>query len=188
MRSRTKNIWKLVGVAAALGTLGIQAWPIDRSNPEGTGDIFQILHAPPAVTAAIRRCCYDCHSNETQWPWYSYIAPVSWWVADHVHEGRGELNFSNWADYSDRAGAHKLREAWEEIEAGKMPLDDYLRAHGDAVLSDAEKTAIQAWIAAVAPRTGGTPGGDDDDAKHDGTQDGDAKRDADTPDPNRKDD
>lgn len=166
MRSRTKNIWKLVGVAAALGVLGMQAWPVDRSNPEGSGDLFQILNAPSEVRTALKRSCYDCHSNDTVWPWYSFVAPVSWWVADNVHEGRDELNFSNWADYSDRAGAHTLREMWEEIERGAMPPDDYLPMHADAELSDADKAAIKAWVAKVAPRKKRSTkdeGGDDED-------------------------
>ncbi len=152
MRSRTKNIWKLVGMALGLAVLGLQAWPVDRSNPEVTGDIGHLGGAPADVHAILKRSCYDCHSNETVWPWYAYVAPVSWWVADHVHEGRKELNFSKWDEYSDGARAHKLRECWESIEEGEMPHEDYLTLHAEAALSTSDRATLKKWIAEVAPR------------------------------------
>src|SRR5438874_1058331 len=83
--------------AIALGTVlvAIQLVPVERTNPSATKPI----EAPAEVTAVLRRSCYDCHSNETRWPWYAYVAPVSWLVADDVKDGRAKLNFSSWGDY-----------------------------------------------------------------------------------------
>ncbi|MHC5021240.1 MAG: heme-binding domain-containing protein [Planctomycetota bacterium] len=170
MRTKTKNVWKIVGLVLGLGLLGIQAWPVDRSNPEVTGDIKHMGGAPDNVHAILRRACYDCHSFETNWPWYAYVAPLSWWVADHVHEGRKELNFSIWDQYSDGVRSHKLREAWEQIDEGEMPLNEYLWTHADAAVTQADRAVLEAWIKEVAPpRTRRTDDGDD--SEEDGDDD-----------------
>lgn len=118
------------------------AKPVDRSNPPVVGD----LGAPPAVDAVLRRACYDCHSNETVWPWYAYVAPASWLVADHVEEGREHLNFSEWSTYSVGKRDHKLEEVWDEVESGAMPEESYLWLHGEAKLSDEEKQLLHDWV------------------------------------------
>ncbi len=84
---------------------------VDTSNPPVTADV----PASAAVKGILRRACYDCHSNETQWPWYGRIAPVSWLLARDVREGRAELNFSTWNQYSTQQRVKKLKESWEEV-------------------------------------------------------------------------
>ena len=88
-----------------------QAFRIDTTNPP----VEQDVAAPPAVAAVLRRACYDCHSNETVWPWYSHVAPVSWLLARDVREGRAELNFSVWDSYEAKKKAKKLKETAEEV-------------------------------------------------------------------------
>jgi hypothetical protein len=91
----------------------------------------------PATRALAKRACFDCHSNETEWPWYSHIAPVSWLVQNDVHEARGKLNFSEW----DRPQRH-AEEAAEEVQKGKMPLWFYVPLHPEARLSAMEKSGL----------------------------------------------
>jgi len=129
----------LIGFAVLLA--GIQLVPVDRNQPPVTAEI----KAPPEVRAILKTACYDCHSNETVWPWYSYIAPLSWRIADHVDHGRGNLNFSEWGllPVDER---EKLRnEIWEEVERGDMPLSDYLRMHPEARLSQEELVVLNTW-------------------------------------------
>jgi hypothetical protein len=131
-------------VAAALAAAlfaGIQFVPVERSNPPVVSEPL----AGAQVDALLRRACYDCHSNETRWPWYSKVAPVSWLVADHVREGRGQLNFSAWPAFDFAAQEHLLREIVDEVAAEKMPPSSYLLAHADARLSDADKAVLLEW-------------------------------------------
>lgn len=121
--------------------LGAQLVRPDRSNPPVESDV----DAPPEVKALLKRACYDCHSHETTWPWYSNVAPVSWVVAHHVDEGRAELNFSKWAAYEPKRRAHKLEETEEMIEKGEMPLPGYVALHPEAKLTDAEKKTLIDW-------------------------------------------
>ncbi len=121
----------------------IQFVPVDRANPES--DPALELRAGAPVMDIFQRSCYDCHSNKSSWPWYSYVAPVSWLVADHVDEGRKELNFSVWNTYTAKRQSKKLKEIVEELEEGEMPLTPYLITHSDAALSEAEIQLIKKW-------------------------------------------
>ena len=121
----------------------IAQWiPVDRSNPPTKVEI----PAPAAVHEMLQRSCYDCHSNRTQWPWYSRVAPVSWFVAKHVREGRENLNLTEWPLMEVEAQLFFLGEMKEQIEAANMPLDSYLIVHWDARLSAAERAMVLDWI------------------------------------------
>ncbi len=122
--------------------IAIQFVPVDRTNPPVTMDI----DAPANVKAVLRRSCYDCHSNETNWRWYSYIAPVSWLVADDVDHGRSHMNFSTWDRYSPSDQRHLLEEALEEVEHGSMPLASYLFMHGQAELTEDDRRILAVWV------------------------------------------
>lgn len=134
--------WKFWGLAFGILFLGLQFIPVERSNPPVTGD----LDAPSEVHAILKKSCYDCHSNETVWPWYSYVAPVSWLVAYDVKEGRKELNFSIWKTMEAKRRERKLRECRDLIEAGEMPLAIYLRMHSEAVLSEQDHNTLNNWF------------------------------------------
>lgn len=123
-------------------------------------------HSNPPVTSAApwpnaeaeaiaRQSCYDCHSNETDWPAYSYVAPMSWLVRSDVDTGRSEMNFSEWDPQDNKAD-----DAIEEIQEGSMPLPKYTRIHGDAKLTDEEKAKLSAALDQMA--SDGRSGGDDD--------------------------
>jgi hypothetical protein len=124
----------------------IQLWPVARANPPVTAEIS----APQEVMDVLRSACYDCHSNETHWPWYGYIAPVSWLVAHDVNEARHEMNFSEWGLLSEEDAAELREEIWEEVEEGEMPLRKYVWLHSEARLSAEQRRALQAWSTAGA--------------------------------------
>lgn len=121
--------------------LGIQLVPVDRSNPPVESEV----PASPEVRDVLRRACYDCHSNETRWPWYSYVAPASWLVANDVHEGRRKMNYSAWNQLGESKQQKRFHESWEEVQEGEMPLWFYLPLHPSAKLSDADKTLLKQW-------------------------------------------
>jgi hypothetical protein len=97
------------------------------------------------VKAILERSCYDCHSNRTRWPWYSHVAPVSWLVARDVHEGREELNFSNWPAFDLEKQDDHLKHIKKQVERGKMPLPIYLSMHPRARLSESERRIVVDW-------------------------------------------
>jgi predicted ATP-dependent Lon-type protease len=111
---------------------------------------------PSEVQAVLKRACYDCHSNETSWPWYSNVAPASWFVTDHVDHGRKHLNFSDWAQegrHTEKKDAgEQLDEIRKEVEARNMPLGSYLLLHPDARLSDRDIKLITDWAVSERQR------------------------------------
>jgi hypothetical protein len=143
MRKVTRwGFWIIVALAVL-----IQLVPIDRSNPPVTGEVS----APDAVMEVLRSSCYDCHSNETLWPWYSRVAPVSWLLLDHVLEGREYLNFSDWQGLSPADREEAMQKIWEEVEAGAMPLPIYLRMHPEAEMTDSQRDALRRWTEGREP-------------------------------------
>lgn len=123
----------------------IQVIPVHRTNPPVTADI----PTSPDVKAVLRRACYDCHSNETVYPWYSRIAPVSWMLAQHVSEGREELNFSTWKQYSPKDQGENIHESWETVVEGEMPPRYYTVMHREARLSPEDRAVLQRWAGTV---------------------------------------
>lgn len=98
------------------------------------------------VQKILATSCYDCHSNTTAYPWYNNISPVSYWLADHVKDGKKHLNFSEWENYTLKKKDHKLEEVIETVESGEMPLNEYIWTHGEANLTDAQKQALITWV------------------------------------------
>lgn len=95
--------------------------------------------------AVLEVACYDCHSNNTRYPWYTNVQPVGWWLQNHVNEGKRELNFSEFATYAPKKQHHKFEEIKEAVTEGWMPLDSYKWIHKDAVLTKEQSTAIAKW-------------------------------------------
>lgn len=115
---------------------------VETSNP---GDIIQSGIVEDDVAALLKNSCYSCHSNETHYPWYSYVAPSSWLVAKDVREGREELNFSTWTSYSMMDKLAKLDDIIEEVKEGEMPMGIYTLIHPSAKLDDAQIQLIVTW-------------------------------------------
>lgn len=132
---------KKVAIGIVIILIGIQFFSVDKTNPPVTA----ALDAPPEVMSILKRSCYDCHSNETRWPWYASVAPVSWLVSNDVEEGRHHLNFSEWENLTRQKIARKKEHIWEEVKEGGMPLPKYLWMHSDAKLSQKDKDIIRDW-------------------------------------------
>jgi hypothetical protein len=141
--------WTLIALAAFL--VVAQFIPLDRTNPPSDPQQHFVarLSPPAAVANALDRSCRDCHTNQTTWPWYSRVAPMSWLVVDDVKEGRQHLNFSEWGRLNARRSARKLEEVCEEVRSGGMPLRKYTLIHPAAKLQPGEVDAICGWAEQV---------------------------------------
>lgn len=132
---------KRIGIALAITLLAVQLVPVVRSNPMERN----VPEAPAEVQVLIRRSCNDCHSNETMWPWYARVAPVSFLIARDVKDGRKKLNLSMWESYDDARRARKKREIAKEVKKGEMPPWYYVPLHPEAKLSAQERELIVKW-------------------------------------------
>ena len=131
-----------------VGFILIQFFPIDKNNPAPTPkmDFLQIKNTPENTANLIRNACYDCHSNESKYPWYSNVQPIGWFLENHIKEGRKELNFSTFATYDKKRQAHKLFEAAEMIEKKEMPLESFVIAHPEAKLTTEERKQMMDYF------------------------------------------
>lgn len=145
-----KSVWAMIGIGIAVLFLAIQFVPVDRSNPA----VQTQVPASAEARAILERACYDCHSNQTVWPWYSYVAPVSWLVAKDVQDGRDELNFSTWNLMSAEKQAEGIGESWEKVQSGEMPLWFYIPLHPEAKLSPSDRAILQTWASSGGGQTG----------------------------------
>ena len=124
---------------------------IDKTNPSTTPeqDFFSVVNAPDAIQVQIRTSCYDCHSHETNYPWYSTIAPLSLWLADHVEEGRSHVNFSTWGALNEEKRAHTLEACAEVLEEKEMPMLPYMIAHRKAWIDDEQRAELSAFFTSL---------------------------------------
>ncbi|MCC6275251.1 MAG: heme-binding domain-containing protein [Leptospiraceae bacterium] len=127
-------------VAVTLG-IATQFIPVDQENPKPTGEII----VPKEIKTILERSCYDCHSNNTVWPFYSKIFPLSILISNHVKEGREELNFSEWENLSPKKKNKKASEIAEEVESKEMPPLSYRIFHSKSSLADTEIKALKKW-------------------------------------------
>lgn len=136
----------LLGLLAIL--LILQIFQIDKTKPdtEAGQDFLSVMSVPDEVQTVLKNACYDCHSHETEYPWYTHVQPLGWWVKDHIDHGRKHLNFSTWAAYEPRRARHKLEECFEEVEEEAMPLKSYTLVHGEARLSSEQRDLLVDWF------------------------------------------
>jgi hypothetical protein len=143
----------LIGVLVAV--VAAQFVPLVPDTPPATA----ALVAPVPVQAVLQRACFDCHSNDTRWPWYAHVAPVAWFVVDHVRDGRAEVNFSTCGQLPAAQQVKLPHKCWRQVEKGAMPLQSYLWMHPAARLTDGDRAVLREWAASApaAPRaaTGG---------------------------------
>ena len=142
------KILKIVFVLLLIAFIIAQFVPVDKSNPnfDNKLDLINMENPPEEIANMLRSTCYDCHSNETVWPWYSNIAPVSWVVAKHVVEGRDNFNFSFWGEYDQDDKAYAVEEIIEEMEDGGMPIPGYDLTHPEAKLTIEQKESLYVWL------------------------------------------
>jgi hypothetical protein len=138
---KNRRPFRFIFIIVVIGIVVAQFVPVTRDNPPVAAD----FDGDPTVKGVLKKSCYDCHSNETIWPWYSYVAPMSWLVASDVEEARQKLNFSDWGTMPPEKQAHAADEMWEEVEKREMPLAVYLLAHSDAKMSDADRAILKTW-------------------------------------------
>ncbi len=123
------------------------------STPANSGvDLIAVTQPPVPVAAMLRGACYDCHSQETRWPWYSRVAPVSWWLADHIKEGRKRLDFSDWPVADPKRAKKKLGQIADSVQEEEMPLASYAWMHASARFSAADRKLLTDWAAAEAEK------------------------------------
>ncbi|MEC3966778.1 heme-binding domain-containing protein [Flagellimonas halotolerans] len=141
------KIVKKIAIVLLVVLVGMQFYRPEKNVAEGDYvAAFETETQPPtAVKQILKTACYDCHSANTKYPWYNNIAPVSYWLADHIEEGKEHLDFSDWANYDAEKKNHKLEELIEEVEEGKMPLKEYTWTHADAKLSEEQINVLVAW-------------------------------------------
>ncbi|WOC51659.1 cytochrome c [Bergeyella porcorum] len=138
-----KKVLKIFGWAVLLFAL-IQLIPIDRTNPplEGKHNFVEVMNTPTEVRQLLKTSCYDCHSNETVYPSYAYVAPISWSVKHHINKGRRHLNFSEWGTYNRELKEGMLKNAIGDLEENRMPLAGYVAQHPEARLTKAQKKLL----------------------------------------------
>lgn len=117
-------------------------------------DVTHAVQVPDDVMLTLKASCYDCHSNNTNYPWYANINPVGLWLNHHIEEGKAELNFSSFATYPKKKQDHKLEELAEEVEEGHMPLPSYTLIHTDTRLNDQQTKRLVEWVKAERLKLG----------------------------------
>ena len=125
-----------------------------RTNPatDASHTLAATMTVPAAAQGVLERSCRDCHSNDTRWPWYSNVAPMSWILIDHVNSGRRHFNYSEWGTYPPDKARKVLHDICEETKQGSMPVGSYTLVHRDARLSEADVQTLCAWTqSALAP-------------------------------------
>ena len=154
-----KKAIKIIVILLALAFIAIQFVRPDRANPpeDQAQTIEASMNVPEDVRMILGRSCADCHSNRTVYPWYSNVSPFSWFLADHIRDGRRELNISEWNTYEKRKKIRKLDEICQQVEDGEMPLPSYLWIHWDAKLKPGEAQTLCNWANAERDRLEATP-------------------------------
>jgi len=142
------KILKIIAIIALVALIGIQFVPTSRNQSDivPVTDFISTNNPPKEVASILRTSCYDCHSNNTKYPWYNKIQPVAWYLEDHVSHGKEEFNFSEFGDYSDRRKKSKLKSFISQLEKDKMPLESYTLINRDAKISDSEKELVLSWV------------------------------------------
>ncbi len=143
-RSR-KVVLRGIAIFALLILAALQFIPPSRTNPPVTNDMIAATAAPEAEARILKGACYDCHSHQTRWPWYASVAPISWWTARHVREGREHLNFSDWPQGKPWSANAKLESIAHALRDDSMPPSSYRLLHSKARLSDEERLRLATW-------------------------------------------
>ena len=164
---KLRLLWRILLVLLAAFVI-MQFFQPGKNNQsmDMTNDVSKVVAVPDTVAALLKTACYDCHSNFTNYPWYSNIQPVGWWLKDHIDEGKSALNFQEFALLKPKAGgryttvaglqAHKLEEVNEQVKEKEMPLNSYLWIHKEAELTEDQRLAIADWASKAIQQLEGT--------------------------------
>ena len=142
---------KFIGIVILVVLVGIQFFPIrtNQSTEVPTTDFVVSNHAPENIENILHTSCYNCHSNNTNYPWYSHVQPVGWFLQSHINKGKKELNFSEFGSYTVRKQKSKLKSIVNQVEKGEMPLSSYTLIHRDARLSPDQKKALVNYLNSI---------------------------------------
>lgn len=146
-----KKFFKRLFVVLLIAFVVIQFFRPTKNKAEGMSknDISTLYPVPEDVQNILKTSCYDCHSNNTVYPWYAEVQPVAWWLDSHIQDGKKDLNFSEFASYRIRRQYKKLEEVNELVKKNEMPLDSYLWIHKNAKLNEPQKLTLANWVNAV---------------------------------------
>jgi Haem-binding domain len=155
---RLRKVLKWVVIVVAVLFVAAQFYRPAKTNPPVDRSMtFEARIQPsPQVAAILDRSCRDCHSNETRWPWYSNVAPMSWFVIDHVNHGRSHLNMSEWGRYDNNEASNQLRNMCREARSEVMPLASYTMVHRGAVMSQEDIKVLCDWVTAERQKLAGS--------------------------------
>ena len=142
------KIAKIIVLILLVGFVGIQIVPTDfnQSDTVPKTDFLLVNNTSENISTLLQESCYDCHSNNTRYPWYNKVQPVAWFLENHIKDGKEELNFNEWDTYTNRRKNSKLKSIISQIKDYEMPLASYTLIHKDAELSKPEKTLIIDYI------------------------------------------
>ncbi|OUR97622.1 hypothetical protein A9Q86_15515 [Flavobacteriales bacterium 33_180_T64] len=142
------KIFKIIALVALVVFVGIQFIPttLNQSDIVYETDFMIVNNVSETIQSKFKISCYDCHSNNTAYPWYHKIQPIAWFMGRHIEDGKAELNFNEWGNYSDRRKKSKIKSIISQIKDGKMPLSSYTLIHGRAKLSESDEELIIKWI------------------------------------------
>jgi heme-binding protein len=151
------KILKWLVLILAIVFIAIQFKRPARTNPpvEESQTLAAHTQMTPEVADILARSCYDCHSNRTTWPWYTNVAPISWFIVDHVNEGRADLNFSEWGKYEQRRQDRRLQQMCDLAQDASMPLTSYTPLHSGSKLTPAQVKTLCDWTKAERARLSG---------------------------------
>ena len=141
--------WALMAIAGGFIAVQFIRPPVNNAPADPAADFIALNHPPQEVESVLRAGCYDCHSNETRYPWYAQVQPVGWWLNEHIVDAKGKLNFSEWGSYRVRRRYKKLEEMMTQVQKSEMPLPSYQLLHGDAKLSADQTKLFLEWIGAM---------------------------------------
>ena len=139
----------LIGLLLVLVAIQFIRPAKNQSAELSANDISRAYPVPADMQDLLKTSCADCHSNNTVYPWYCNVQPVAWWMANHVNDGKKELNLSEFAAYSPKKQAHKLKEVIEQVKEEEMPLNSYTWVHKNAKLTNEQRLALSSWADAL---------------------------------------
>ncbi|MDX9909004.1 MAG: heme-binding domain-containing protein [Bacteroidales bacterium] len=142
------KLLKITGLLLLVVLVGLQFFPAgtNHSTTIPATDFVKTFETPEQVAQILRTSCYNCHSNNTNYPWYSRVQPVGWFLENHINKGKEELNFSEFGSYSDRKQKSKLTSMISQVEDGEMPLTSYTSIHREARLSAESKGTLIEYL------------------------------------------
>jgi hypothetical protein len=142
-----KKILTFIIIGILILVVGAQFFrPVKNNSNDQTKHFSTLYPLPDSVEAILKVACYDCHSNNTRYPWYAEIQPAGWWLNNHIQEGKHDLNFSEFALYRIRRQYRKLQQVSDLVNENEMPLPAYTIIHKDAILTQQQKELLSAWV------------------------------------------